>query len=82
MEHAHQIDHALAGIFRIVLNDPEFRLSKELTAADVDGWDSLNHVILISTIEAQFGIKFTLKELLSMESIGDISSTIRVKISA
>jgi acyl carrier protein len=79
MDDTRQFDAALVEIFRTVLNNPDLQLFKELTAAEVEGWDSLNHVILISTIETRFGIKFTLRELLSMESVGDIASTIRAK---
>jgi acyl carrier protein len=79
MDDLRQIEDSLADIFRIILNDPNLRLSNELTAADVDGWDSLTHVMIISMIETRFGIQFTLKDLLCMESIGDIADTIRAK---
>lgn len=39
---------------------------------DIPGWDSLNHVLLISDIEKEFSIRFSLDELLEMQSFGEI----------
>lgn len=72
---------SLNSIFRDVLKSPQLVLKESDTASDVEGWDSLNHVILIGAIESRFGIKFRLKELMSMESVGDISRVVREKTS-
>ncbi len=66
--------------FRDVLDEPKLVLSEELTADDVEGWDSLTHVQLQVALEKQFGIKFTAKESLMWENVGDIVSTIANRI--
>ena len=44
-------------IFREVLDSPELTLTNELTAAKVEGWDSLDHVTLVMTIEEHFKVE-------------------------
>ncbi len=71
----------LTGIFRTVFNNDTLVLSDELTANDVDKWDSLSHMILISEIEKGFSIQFKLKDLNKMRNVGDMINTILVKLS-
>ena len=69
----------LTDIFREVFDDDDINISPEMTADDVDGWDSLSHVNLIVTIEARFNIKFTQKELLTFKNVGDLMASIENK---
>ena len=71
----------LTAIFRTVFNNDTLVLSDELTANDVDKWDSLSHMILISEIEKAFSIQFKLKDLNKMRNVGDMINTILVKLS-
>src|SRR5665213_1912364 len=48
----------LNDIFRQVLDDDTIALRPEMTADDVDGWDSMNHVFIVVEIEKRFGVKF------------------------
>lgn len=59
-------------IFCEVFDDDAIRITPEMTANDVDGWDSLSHVNLIVAIEAKFNIKFNQKELLTFKNVGDL----------
>ena len=72
---------ALNQIFCQVFDDDDIRIAPEMTANDIDGWDSLSHVNLIVAIETRFSIRFTQKELLTFKDIGDLLSCIRSKIS-
>ena len=72
----------LTGLFREVIDDDDIVLSPEMTADEIDGWDSLSHVNLIVTIEARFNIKFTQRELLTFKNVGDLMASIEVKLSA
>ena len=67
-----QLNIQLTNIFRDVFKRPELTLTQEMSANDVEGWDSLNHVVLIAAIEDAFGFKFKLKELMNIESVGDM----------
>ncbi len=44
----------------------------EFTPDDVAGWDSLNHLRLITVIEKEFSIRLTMKQIRTIKSLGDI----------
>jgi len=69
-------------IFQEVFDDDGIQLSPDMTADDVDGWDSLSHVNLIVTIENRFKIKFSQKELLTFRNVGDLMRSIGEKTSS
>lgn len=67
-------------VFRNVLKDESLVLRDETVADDVEGWDSLTHVQLISEIEKFFNIKFSLREMLSWKTVGKMIDCIEKKI--
>ena len=75
-----EIKEAIKEILIKVLKHNNFVLEDKLTAADVDGWDSLSHMMIISEIENKFGIRFKLKELNKMNNIGDLIELVGIKI--
>ena len=75
------ITEPLTEIFREVFDDDDINITPEMTADDVDGWDSLSHVNLIVTIETRFDIRFTQKELLTFRNVGDLMASIADKVS-
>lgn len=66
----------MTDIFRDVLDDDTLVLTEEMTAADVDGWDSLAHMQLISEIEDEFGINFTLGEVNGFKNVGELIASV------
>lgn len=70
----------LNEIFCEVFDDDDIKIAPEMTANDVDGWDSLSHVNLIVTIETKFNIRFSQKELLTFKNVGDLLNSIQSKI--
>ncbi|MBD3581389.1 acyl carrier protein [Flavobacterium selenitireducens] len=75
-----EITEKLNTIFPTVFNKPGLSITESLTASDVDGWDSLTHMILISEVEKSFGITFKLKELNKMKNVGDMIEIIASKL--
>ena len=69
----------LTAIFCEVFNDSSLILRDEMTASDVENWDSLTHMIMISKVEEGFGVKFKLKELNKLKQVGDIISILEEK---
>jgi acyl carrier protein len=65
-----------------VLNHEDFEMKDELSAADVDGWDSLTHMIIINSIEKEFAINFKLKELNKLNNLGTLIELINLKLEA
>ena len=70
MERA-EVYSRLTDVFRDVF-DREVALADETTAADVPGWDSLNHITLIGTIEDEFDVKFPMKDVVGMKNVGEL----------
>lgn len=65
----------LTEIFEDVFDD-EIKVTPELSAKDVDGWDSLSHIRLILTIEKKFKIKFSTSEVGRLENVRDLVALI------
>jgi acyl carrier protein len=69
----------LAEIFRDVFDEDPIILTPELSAKDVDGWDSLTHIRLILTIEKAFKIKFSTSEIGKLANVGGLVALIEAR---
>jgi len=74
------IQSDMTTIFRMIFNDDSLVLNPQMTANDVEEWDSLNHINLIVAVEKEFEIKFTTKEISSMKNVGDFIGLIKKKL--
>jgi acyl carrier protein len=75
-----EIVDKLKGLLVSILKHENFEMKDELTAAQVDGWDSLTHMIIITEIEKTFQIKFKLKELNKLSNLGSLIELIQSKV--
>lgn len=57
-------------VLRDVFDDDEIVLTRQTTAADIDGWDSLMHINIIIAVEKRFGVKFATAEISGLKSEG------------
>jgi acyl carrier protein len=69
----------LQGVFCEVFDIDSIQIKPELTAADVDEWDSLSHIRLMVAIEEEFGISFTSTEISSFKNVGELVTAIEKK---
>lgn len=76
-----EIYSKLTDVFRDVFDNAEIVLSDTTTADDIDGWDSLENVILVVAIEKMFGIRLTMPELNGLENVGQMVDVIEKKVS-
>lgn len=74
-----QIIGEVQEIFREVLDNEEIVLANETTADDIEEWDSLTHIQLIVAIEKHFKIRFTSREILSWQNVGQLIDSIAAK---
>jgi acyl carrier protein len=72
----------LTDVFRNVFDDASLTIFDSMTAADVDGWDSLTHVTLIVAAEKAFAVKFSTRDIQSLQNVGGFVALIRRKLSA
>lgn len=75
-----EIVENLTSVFHEVFNDNSIVLRDDMTAADVENWDSLTHMLMITKVEEVFGIKFKLKELNKLKMVGDLVSVVEGKL--
>ncbi len=69
----------LTAIFHDVFDDEDIVVTPELTADDVDEWDSLSHIRLVLAIEKKFGLKFSAAEVGRLKNVGEFASLIASK---
>jgi acyl carrier protein len=70
----------LTGIFHEVFDDPAIVLTRDTTADDVPGWDSMNHITLVVESERRFGVKFQSAELEELKNVGEFVDLITAKL--
>lgn len=75
-----EIVKKLTPVFRKVFANNTLELTDELSALDVENWDSLSHMLLIAEVESNFAIKFRLKDLNKMANVGDMIDIISSKL--
>ena len=63
----------LNRVFRDVFEDETIRVTPNTTADDIDDWDSLEHITLISAVEREFRMKFKMGEISSMKNVGEMA---------
>jgi acyl carrier protein len=74
-----EITSKLKSVFQEVLEENDITITREMTAQDIEKWDSLRHIQLISEVERAFKIKFKLREVVSMKNVGDLIDLIHTK---
>lgn len=78
----HEVFNIVRDIMRKVFDDAGLEINDSISARDIKRWDSLNHVILISEVEKEFGIRFDLTDMLEIRSTGDVCRAVVRLISA
>ncbi len=76
-------EEVFAGInevFQDVFDDEEICVGETTTSADVEGWDSLEHINLIVAIEKRFHMKFNMGEVTTMKNVGEMADIILSRI--
>ncbi len=66
----------ITEIARDIFDNDEVELTEATTAADVEEWDSLSHLSLVSDVEDEFGITFTLAEVSGSKNVGELVDAI------
>ena len=75
-----QVYEKLADLFCQVFDEDSIVLTPQLSAKDVEGWDSLTHLRLILTIEKAFKIRFSTADIANLKNVGDLAALIENKL--
>ena len=74
------VKEKLQEVFQDVFDDDEIELTDEMTAEDVEAWDSLTHVQLIVAVEKAFGVKFSTVEVMKLKNVGEFIKLIEKRL--
>ena len=70
----------LTPVFHMVFDDDSIVLTPQTSADDIDGWDSLSHMNLISAVELTFKVRFALGELQKLKNVGMLAELVDKKL--
>jgi acyl carrier protein len=62
----------VVDILRDIFSNDRLKVSNETNANDIEAWDSLNHINIVSVVEREFNIKFALGELADLQNISNM----------
>ena len=75
-----QIVEEVREIFKQVFDDNKLIITDKTSAEDIEDWDSLMHITLITAMETYFNIKFKLKEVIGLQNVGETVDLIKEKL--
>lgn len=67
-----EIYSRLNEVFRDVFDDDTIEVGPETNSEDIEDWDSLEHINLVAAVEQEFGIKFTMAQVVGMKNVGEM----------
>lgn len=74
-----EIFDRLNEVFQDVFDDDSITVNERTTAADIEDWDSLSHITLISAVEDEFRMKFSMKEVVEMKNVGEMVAIVAAR---
>lgn len=75
-----EIYQKLDEVFQDVFDDEEIHVTAETTANDIEDWDSLEHINLVVAVEAKFGVKFNMNEVVSFKNVGEMVDALQQRV--
>jgi acyl carrier protein len=74
------LEARVQNVVREVFDNQELTIYREMQAKDVEGWDSINHITLIMTLEDTFMVKFRTREVMGFQNVGEMLDSLRGKL--
>lgn len=71
-----EIFENLNDVFRDVFDDESIIVDEKTTSEDIEEWDSLEHINLVAAVEQEFGMKFTMGQVVTMKNVGEMADII------
>ena len=66
-----EVYEQLNEVFRDVFDDDSITVNDATTSNDIEEWDSLEHINLIAAVEQEFGMRFSMGQVVSMKNAGE-----------
>jgi acyl carrier protein len=74
-----EVVRRLTEVFQETFDDPALEIRDSMTAADVDEWDSLQHIVLVLAVEREFRIRLNPAEVGKLENVGRMVDLLQAK---
>ena len=74
-----EILSALNLVFCEVFEDETLNITRQTSASDIEGWDSLTHVTLVLHVEKAFGVRFSSSEVSALRNAGDLEALVAAR---
>jgi acyl carrier protein len=74
------IYNKLSSVLQDVLGREDIEVTPGMTASDVEGWDSLNHIRIVLSVEEAFGVSFSTMEIPELQSVDEFVDLIQTKL--
>ena len=75
-----EILEKLNEVFHDVFDNNDIVVTEQTNANDIEEWDSLIQITLISAVEDEFDVSFDMKTVVSMKNVGDMIDAIEEQI--
>ena len=75
-----EVFQKLNSVFQDVFDDDTIIVRDETTAADIEDWDSLEHINLMVAVEKAFGMKFSMAEVTGLKNVGEMVDVIMKRL--
>lgn len=75
-----EVFNRLNEVFRDVFDDETIAVIDTTTSEDVEDWDSLEHINLIAAVEQEFGMKFSMGQVVTMKNVGEMADIIMSQV--
>ena len=75
-----EVFERLNEVFRDVFDDESITVNDQTTADVIEDWDSLEHINLMAAVESEFGIKFSMGQVVTMKNVGEMVDIILQKV--
>lgn len=75
MSVAHELNQIIATCFKVDTDT----ITRDTTADQVPGWDSISHIRLVLEVEKVFKIRFRTQEIGKMQNVGDLADLVLEK---
>ena len=75
-----EVFERLNEVLRDVFDDETITVDENTTANDIEDWDSLEHINLMAAVESEFGIKFSMGQVVTMKNVGEMADIILQKL--
>ena len=75
-----EIFNGVQDIFRDIFDEDDLVIQDSTGSDDIEDWDSLNHINLVSAIEKEFKIRFALGELQTLKDVGAMIDLMEEKL--